>query len=90
MSYGTTLRAPRDTHRRFIQQNATDALVLCSTLDTRALLQPAGHEVALITSDLRLRHAARAEGVQTFNLEIDTNTQLHAYITGQTETAELL
>jgi predicted nucleic acid-binding protein len=62
--------------------NATDALVLRSVLDATATLQPAGDNVILLTSDLRLLHAAQGEGITTFNPETDLQAQLDALISG--------
>jgi uncharacterized protein len=47
--------------------NATDALVLCSALETAARLQNIGDELVFVASDKRLLRAARAEGLRTFN-----------------------
>lgn len=60
--------------------NATDALVLCSALDAKAMLRQAGNDVVLIASDLRLLQAANAEGLQTFNPETDSQVRLDALI----------
>lgn len=60
--------------------NATDVLVLRSALDAATLLQQVGNNVVLVTSDLRLLHAAQTEGVKTFNPETDSQTQLDALI----------
>jgi predicted nucleic acid-binding protein len=62
--------------------NATDALVLRSVMDAAALLRPAGDDVILVTSDLRLVHAAQGEGVTTFNPEIGLQAQLDALVSG--------
>jgi predicted nucleic acid-binding protein len=50
--------------------NATDALILKSVMGVAALLRPAGDDVILVRSDLRLLHAAEGEGVTTFNPEV--------------------
>lgn len=60
--------------------NATDALVLRSALDAAALLQQAGNDVVLVTSDTRLLNAAQAEGLKTFNPETDSQMQLDMLI----------
>lgn len=60
--------------------NATDALVLRSALDAAAMVWPAGHDTVLIASDHRLLRAAQAEGLQTFNPELNTQTYLDALI----------
>lgn len=62
--------------------NATDALVLRSVMDAAALLWPAGDDVILVTSDLRLLHAAQGEGVTTFNPEVGLQVQLDALVSG--------
>ena len=62
--------------------NATDALVLRSVMDAAALLRPAGDDVILVTSDLRLLHAAQGEGVTTFNPEVGLQAQLDALVSG--------
>jgi predicted nucleic acid-binding protein len=60
--------------------NATDALVLKPVMDVAALLRPAGDDVILVTSDLRLLHAAEGEGVTTFNPEVGLQAQLDALV----------
>lgn len=60
--------------------NATDALVLRSALDAVATLRPEGNDLVLVTSDLRLLHAAQVEGLRTFNPETDSQTDLDALI----------
>ena len=60
--------------------NATDALVLRSVIDAAAVLRPTGDDVILVTSDLRLLHAAQGEGVTTFNPEVDLQAQLDALV----------
>lgn len=67
----------------FIEQhslNATDALVLRSALDAAAMARPAGNDTVLVASDRRLLRAAQAEGLQTFNPEVDTQAHLDALI----------
>ena len=66
--------------------NATDALVLRSILDTASIVRPAGNEIVLVASDRRLLRAARAEGLQTFNPEVDTQAYLDALIQTDLET----
>ena len=41
--------------------NATDALILRSTLNVATMLRPAGHDIVLVTSDHRLLRAAQVE-----------------------------
>ena len=60
--------------------NATDALVLRSVMDAAAVLRPTGDDVILVTSDLRLLHAAQGEGVTTFNPEVDLQAQIDALV----------
>lgn len=62
--------------------NATDAIVLCSALEVANALRNAGDDLVLIASDLRLIRAAQAEGLVTFNPELDTQMQLDALIAG--------
>jgi predicted nucleic acid-binding protein len=62
--------------------NATDAFVLRSVMDAAALLRPDGDDVILVTSDLRLLHAAEGEGVTTFNPEVGLQAQLDALVSG--------
>ena len=63
--------------------NATDALILRSTLNMATVLRPAGNAIVLVTSDHRLLCAAQAEGLQTFNPEIDVQTALDILIQAQ-------
>src|SRR6266568_5003727 len=51
-------------------------LVLRSILDTASIVRPAGNAVVLVASERRLLRAARAEGLQTFNPEVDTQAYL--------------
>ncbi len=51
--------------------NATDALILQSTLGIATSFRSVGDDVVLVTSDLRLRQAALAEGILTLNPETD-------------------
>lgn len=60
--------------------NATDALVLRSALDAAAMLRSGGNDLVLVSSDRRLLQAARAEGLNTFNPEQDSQAQLDAFI----------
>jgi predicted nucleic acid-binding protein len=60
--------------------NATDALILRSVMDAAAVLRPAGDDVILVTSDLRLLHAAQGEGVTTFNPEVGLQAQLDVLV----------
>jgi len=63
--------------------NATDALILRSTLNVATMLQPAGNDSVLVTSDHQLLRAAQAEGLQTFNPEINVQTELDILIQAQ-------
>ncbi|MBX9580606.1 MAG: type II toxin-antitoxin system VapC family toxin [Gemmataceae bacterium] len=49
--------------------NATDALILRTALDLKAVLAPAGGDVLLVASDRQLLTAATAEGLPTFDPE---------------------
>jgi predicted nucleic acid-binding protein len=60
--------------------NATDAFLLQSILDAASMVQPAGNDIVLVVSDRRLLRAAQAEGLQTFNPEIDSQVYLDALI----------
>lgn len=59
--------------------NATDALVLRAALDWAVWFRTAD-DLVLVASDQCLLRAAQAEGLQTFNPEADTQTQLDALI----------
>jgi predicted nucleic acid-binding protein len=63
--------------------NATDALILRSTLNMATVLRPVGNDIVLMTSDHRLLRAAQVEGLQTFNPEIDVQTALDILIQAQ-------
>lgn len=63
-----------------VSLNATDALVLRSVMDATTMLWPAGDDVVLVPSDLRLVHAAQGEGVTIFNPEVGLQAQLDALI----------
>ena len=58
--------------------NATDAAILQVALDLAAELQPAADDLLLVTSDQRLLRAANAEGLKTFNPEIQSQSDLQA------------
>ena len=60
--------------------NATDALVLRSSLDAAALLRDVGNGLVFVASDLRLLQAAQAEGQTTFNPETDSQKQIDLLI----------
>jgi predicted nucleic acid-binding protein len=63
--------------------NATDALILRSTLNMATVLRPVGNDIVLVTSDHRLLRAAQVEGLQTFNPDIDVQTALDILIQAQ-------
>ena len=63
--------------------NATDALILRSTLNMATGLRSAGNDIVLVTSDHRLLRAAQTEGLQTCNPEIDMRTALDILIQAQ-------
>ncbi len=56
--------------------NATDALVLCLTLDVAAFLRGRGDDLVLVTSDHRLLNAAQTEGLLTFDPESGTEASM--------------
>ena len=61
--------------------NSVDAMVLCSALDTATELRSTSDRLVLVASDQRLLRAARAEGLQVFNPEIDAQQTLTDWIT---------
>jgi predicted nucleic acid-binding protein len=65
-----------DTH----SLNATDALVLRWAIDLAVRLRPAGDDLVLVASDHRLLRAANAEGLPTFDPEIQTEADLDLLI----------
>jgi predicted nucleic acid-binding protein len=60
--------------------NSTDAILLRSALDLDASLRASGHELLLVSSDLRLIRAAQAEGLATFNPEAQSAADLDAIL----------
>lgn len=71
----------------FIEQhniNATDALILRSTLDVAEELREEEDRLVLITADQRLLRAAQQEGLQTLNPEVASIEDLAAF-TGEQE-----
>jgi uncharacterized protein len=60
--------------------NGTDALVLCSALETATRLRNIGDGLVLVAADQRLLRAARAEGLTVFNPETDSQQALIALI----------
>ena len=60
--------------------NSVDAMVLRSALDTATELRSTGDRLVLVASDQRLLRAARAEGLQIFNPEIDSQQMLTDWI----------
>ena len=60
--------------------NSVDAMVLRSALDIATELRSAGDRLVLVASDQRLLRAARAEGLQVFNPEIDSQKTLTDWI----------
>ena len=58
--------------------NATDAMIMRSTLNLQQALREAGHTLALWTSDKRLVRAAQAEGMVVFDPEQETIERLSA------------
>ncbi len=61
--------------------NSVDAMVLRSALDVATELRRTGDSLVLVASDQRLLRAARAEGLQVFNPEIDSQQILTDWIT---------
>lgn len=51
--------------------NSTDAIILRCALDKAAELRSNGHDLVMVSSDLRLLRASRAEGLITFDPEND-------------------
>ena len=60
--------------------NSVDAIVLCSALDMAAELSSTDDTLVLVASDQRLLRAARTEGLQIFNPEIDSQQTLIDWI----------
>jgi uncharacterized protein len=60
--------------------NSTDAMVLRAALNLAALLRLGGNDLFLVASDLRLLRAAQAEGLLTFNPEIQSPADLDALL----------
>ena len=60
--------------------NSVDAMVLRSALDVATELRSSGDTLVLVASDQRLLRAARAEGLQIFNPEIDSQQILADWI----------
>ena len=60
--------------------NSVDAIVLRSALNIAAELRSADDTLVLVASDQRLLRAARAEGLQIFNPEIDSQQILTDWI----------
>lgn len=58
--------------------NATDAVVLRSALDIAVQLRADGHDLVLVASDRRLLKAAQAEGLLTFDPEVQMTADLDA------------
>ena len=56
--------------------NSVDAMILRSALDVATELRSTGDTLVLVASDQRLLRAARAEGLQIFNPEIDSQQTL--------------
>ena len=60
--------------------NSVDAMVLRSALDTATELRSTDDRLVLVASDQRLLRAARAEGLQVFNPEVDSQQILVDWI----------
>ena len=61
--------------------NSVNAIVLRSVLDVATELRGVGDTLVLVASDLRLLRAARAEGLQVFNPEMDSQQMLTDWMT---------
>jgi predicted nucleic acid-binding protein len=61
--------------------NATDSVILRSALDLAANHRTTGDELVLASSDQRLLRAGQAEGLVTFNPEVQSETDLDALLT---------
>ena len=61
--------------------NSVDAMVLRSALDTATELRSTDDRLVLVASDQRLLRAARTEGLQIFNPELDSQQRLADWIT---------
>lgn len=60
--------------------NSVDAIVLCSALDMAVELRSTGDTLVLVASDQHLLRAARTEGLQIFNPEVDSQQILTDWI----------
>ena len=60
--------------------NSVDAMVLRSALNISSELRSTGDTLVLVASDQRLLRAARTEGLQIFNPEIDSQQTLVDWI----------
>ena len=60
--------------------NSVDAIVLRSVLDIATELRNTGDTLVLVASDRRLLRAARTEGLQVFNPEMDSQETLIDWI----------
>ena len=65
---------------RLYSVNSTDAILLRSAIDLAILLRAAGDDLLLVSSDLRLINAARAESLTVFNPETGSVTDLDALL----------
>jgi predicted nucleic acid-binding protein len=61
--------------------NATEAVILRSVLDLVATLRATHDALVLVTSDQRLLRASQMEGVLTFDLAMQTESDLDALLT---------
>lgn len=60
--------------------NSSDAIILKCALDKAAVLRADGDDLVLVSSDLRLIRATKAEGLITFNPETDDQQTLDSLI----------
>lgn len=60
--------------------NSTDAMILRCAIDYAANLRRAGHDLVLVSADVRLVRAAKLEGLQTIHPEIDDVVVVDSFI----------
>ena len=60
--------------------NSTDAMILRCALDYAATLQKVGHNLVMVSADVRLVRAAKAEGLQSVNPETNDVTFIDAFL----------
>lgn len=60
--------------------NSTDAIILRSCLNLQRVLMSQNHRLVLWSCDKRLLRAAQQEGVEVFDPEVETRSQLQALL----------